>query len=132
LSFRPTTCALCGKPLPISRGTGRPRRFCSAKCRYEARHRRARVVNAGEPIAIPEAPSRDELAASLTFLVDPAAPPAAPEDQLARALLELRMVEGSLRRLGPELPPRLAGPTGKLANALDRELRRSFPEVVNA
>lgn len=129
MSFRPTVCSECGKPLPISAGAGRPRRYCSDVCRYRARHARARE-HAGEPVIPAEpAPDRSELVASLTFLVDPAAAPAAPEDQLARALLEVRTVAGSLRRLRTELAPRLAGPAGKLANALERELRRSFPEV---
>jgi hypothetical protein len=70
--------------------------------------------------------------ASLTLLVDPAATPAAPEDQLARTLLELRVVGSSLRRLEVDLPPRLAGPTGKLASTIDRELERVFPEVARA
>jgi hypothetical protein len=66
------------------------------------------------------------------LLVDPAAAPAAPEDQLARTLLELRVVETSLRRLEGELPPRLAGPTGKLALTIGREVGRYFPEVARA
>lgn len=134
MSFRPTVCAQCGKALPIARGAGRPKRYCDDACRYEARHARDRR-HAGERYELPtpaETPDRDAIAATLTFLVDPNTPPAAPEDQLARALLEVRVVAGSLRRLGPDLPPRLGGPAGKLAGAIDRELRRSFPEVADA
>lgn len=136
MSFRPTVCAApgCGKPLPISRGSGRPRRYCDDRCRYAARHARDR--HRGRELErapiVPEAePDRDELAASLALLVAPRSRPAAPEDQLGRALVELRAVTSRLRVIEPDLPDRLSAPAGKLARGIEREVRRAFPELEN-
>jgi hypothetical protein len=63
------------------------------------------------------------------LLVAPDASPAAPEDQLGRALLELRTVRGRLEAIGPELPPRLGAPAVRLARGIGRELTRAFPEL---
>ena len=43
-------CAWCRRPLPVTSGPGRPRRFCQQSCRqrdYEAR-RRARELDLGD------------------------------------------------------------------------------------
>jgi hypothetical protein len=80
-------------------------------------------------VPAPDPPDREAIAASLALLVAPDAAPAAPEDQLGRALLELRVVRGRLEAIGPSLPPRLGAPASRLARALGRELSRAFPEL---
>jgi hypothetical protein len=82
------------------------------------------------PEVVPQ--DRGELVGALALLVNPTAEPAAPEDQLAGALINLTAIEHGLRRIVPDLPPRLAGPAGKLAAGIGRELRRAYPEVIQA
>lgn len=131
--MRPAACRTCGTPLPVPARAGRPRLYCSARCRYGARHdrdrRREREPRAAVELPPAPEPDRAAIAAELALLVAPAAAPAAPEDQLARALLELRAVGSALERLRHELPPRLAGPAGKLAGTVARGIARSFPEI---
>lgn len=131
-SLRPTVCAECSKPLPIAASTGRPRRYCDDACRYAARRRRdddreLGVAETVEPVELNI--DRERIAASLALLVAPNREPAAPEDQLARMLLELRTVEGRLRALWPDLPPSLRGRAGRVANSVAGAIARAFPDV---
>jgi hypothetical protein len=43
LVTRPTRCARCGCPLPPPARTGRPRDYCSGRCRSLASYHRARA-----------------------------------------------------------------------------------------
>jgi len=94
-------CAHCCAPIVQPLGAGRPRVYCSTRCRV-AGHR-ARVV-------------REEFETIEVFEVAPAeasvsAPPVAPvstDEQVARAILEARMVAGAFLRLGHEVRPAFA------------------------
>ena len=112
-------CVACNAPLTPA-PTGRPRLYCSPRCRKAASRARGRTW---EPA--PGAPvDADPLTAA--FLTGRAT--AAPTDeQLAVVLLELHATAGSLHRLGREARPRLAWRCEKIAGILDAALATYLP-----
>ncbi len=124
-------CAECGTPYPVPpvQGRGRPRLYCSDRCRWRAASRRRRLV----PLPPPDpafAPSREEIAESLASLL-PERPTTRPDEQLVTLLLELQAIAGRLAFVERRLPPRLAGRVGLLEVRLREALRVSFPEAVD-
>ena len=112
-------CAACNAPI-VQPATGRPRLYCSARCRKAATRARARTWWPSE------APAAGTVPVEEAVLVAQAA--AAPtDDQVAAAVLECVALVGSLRRLGHEARPRLAWRCEKLAEILDAGLRDLFP-----
>jgi hypothetical protein len=99
---------------------GRPRLYCSGRCR-QAACRRARAATA---LARAEAlePLGDEHG------VLPAS--AHPDEQVAQAVLEARGLAAALRRLGREARPQLAWRCEGVGSALDQALARYFQEVL--
>jgi len=111
-------CAACSRPLTPA-PTGRPRLYCSPRCRKAASRARARSWWPADPLAGPplDAPA----------LVAPDAPP---DEQVAAAVLETLALAGALHRLGREARPRLAWRCETLAAALDAALADTFAGVV--
>ncbi len=132
LPLRAPVCGECGKALSAPTGTrGRPRKWCSDRCR--ARARRRRVALPWPPVA-PAGYPRDPIVVrrrTIEALVavmegEPAAPPI---DQLAQGLLELDWLAYRLEALERELPRRLAGRASELGSRVRSARRRLFPEI---
>ncbi len=121
-------CVECGQPLdlPARRGRGRPRLYCSDRCRWRAA---ARARRAGRPAFLPgPPPSREEIAGQLAELL-PGAERSRPEEELVSSVLEIKSVAVRLSVLAPRLPARLAGRAGLLAARIAEALEVSFPEA---
>lgn len=126
----PYRCANCGDPIPPRATPGRPRRYCSGRCRTEAYRDRLAAEFLAEPITEPQ-PRPDtliraellEVAAAL--VEDSEAAP--PEDQLTRAVIESRTVASQFRRLEPRLPKGLAWRAGEAGRRIDETLDDLFP-----
>lgn len=113
-----TSCLECGEPI-AQPATGRPRLYCSGRCR-QAAHRRKRLAT--------------ELAAARhlrTVGVEHGSlPPAAdPDQQVAVAILEARNLSGAFLRLGREARPQLAWRCEGVGAALAEALHRYFEEI---
>lgn len=130
-------CPHCSGPMPSSKSRGRPRRWCSDRCRREAS--RARVAerdggweSLGSALAeIPDDPLTVRRA-TLEALADTleGAPAAPPEDQLAECIRHAQVVAFRLRRLAPEVAPALRGRALGLAESITAGLARHFKEVI--
>ena len=123
-------CAQCGRALPPRARTGRPRRYCSGACRTEAsRDRQALEVYVEDveqpPAKLVAAQVREELleVAEAVLVSELSAPP---EDRLARAIVETRVLSTEYGRLAPELPPGLAWRAEDMSTSLDRSVDRLF------
>lgn len=117
-------CEFCGDSLPQAASTGRPRRFCSGRCREGARRERE-MHQVWEPLDRPVAVATvaDDLAA-LDALVDEVN--ASPDDRLARAVLETRNLSHGFRSVAREVRPQLAVRAQKMATALDAAVDENF------
>ncbi len=115
-------CAVCGAPLPPPAGTGagRPRLYCSHRCRQAASRARRQ---AWAPTASAEAPPPEACLVA-------EARTASTDEQTAAAVLEAVALAGSLRRLGREARPQLACRCELLADALDAALAEHFGECL--
>ena len=89
-----TICLECGSPVRRAAG-GRPRLYCSNRCR-QAAHRRRHAVDALFPAGSLEAVGQEHGGLP---------PPTPTEDEVAFAILEARAVAGAFRRLGREACP---------------------------
>lgn len=109
--MRAPTCPVCGDAITPRATPGRPRRYCSGRCRTEAyRTRQALELELGEPLE--DQPNVDtvvraELLDVADALIDDSRS-APPEEQLVRAVIETRNLAHSYRRLAPRLPTGLA------------------------
>ncbi len=122
-------CAECPSPLPPAKGTGRPRRYCSERCRQKGRRRRSALP--WPPAPPPHYPAdpltvrrRTAEALVATMEGEPAAPP---EDQLVQGLLELDWIVFRLAMLERDLPRRLAGRAAQLARRIREARAQLFP-----
>lgn len=105
------TCPVCGDEITPRATPGRPRLYCSGRCRTEAyRDRRATTLELGQPFE--DQPNVDtrvraELLIVADALIDEtrAAPP---DEQLLRAVIETRNLAHFYRRLAPRLAAGLA------------------------
>ncbi|MGO8683318.1 MAG: hypothetical protein ACLQUT_01855 [Thermoleophilia bacterium] len=129
-------CRYCGQPI-IQTGRGRPRIYCSDRCRLaDHRERRAAVearlsFERWEPSEddIWEA-GDDDLASQVLKAnhdVDPAGPVAADDEQVVVAILEARSIAGAFHRLGSQARPALAGRCAMVAKAMLDALDKWFP-----
>lgn len=121
-------CAACNEPLTRA-PTGRPRLYCSPRCRKAASRERARGYTWLPPADPPagldvDVPAPDALAAALV------APDAPLDEQVAGAVLAALTLAGVLHRLGREARPRFAWRCETLAAALDAALADTFAGVV--
>ena len=124
-------CRQCGAklPPPVTK-RGRPRAYCSARCRDEAyRERLGSEIRWDEkefrtPIA-PEVLIAETLPAVDALLEGVNAAP--PPERLARAVIETRVLAHNFRRLEPDLEPALAWRAGEMAETLDSAVEDLFP-----
>jgi hypothetical protein len=101
-------CAWCGRPLPLPKGSGRPRKYCNDSCRYAAKNDRVRLVEgwtAGGVDLHPAAGmSSAELEATVTGLTAGLRdrPEGDAVDRLAAAVIEARVLAAAFGRLAAE------------------------------
>lgn len=123
-------CRQCGTPFEVKPGRGRPRAYCSARCRDEAyRDRLARSVTWDERSApVPaERVAAETLPALEALIADSEAAP--PQERLARAVIETRVLAHNFRRLEPDLEPGLAWRAGEMAETIDEAVDQIFPGI---
>lgn len=108
-------CFWCNEPLRPSR-RGRPRQFCSDRCRQRWRRWRRETLPPVDP----------ELAALAAWLWD--AERGDPDEAVVAAVLRARslipMLRGTARRARPPLAARLV----RVAQALEEALAEAFPD----
>jgi hypothetical protein len=111
----------------VPAAAGRPRYYCSDRCRYADRKRKAQGARlAGDGfVPAPSAARRAELALALA-----GAAAAAPEDRLATLLLELLGIAAQLEHLERDLEPTLRFRSERLRRALVLALDNDFGEVI--
>lgn len=127
----PFQCTVCGDPIAPRPTPGRPRLYCSGRCRTEAyRDRQARSIQPASTIPRPpQAPApviRAEIlqATDALFEAEAAAPPA---ERLARLIIEARVLAHQASLLEPELAPQLAWRVLMLAERITFALDELFP-----
>lgn len=110
-------CQHCGGELPAraSHRAGRPRKFCSDRCRkaaYRQRHQ----------------PSYEP---ALDFVADlpPLPPTPAPDELLARTLLDARCIAATFARLAPVARPQFSWRCERAAVEIARAIDDYFPGV---
>ena len=126
--FRIPNCENCGEALPAYARHGRPRRFCSDRCRRAASRRRAAAGCASwapasfEPASF-EPASFDEFqpAALEAMLVGDAA---STDEQVLAAVLEAQALAGLFARLARIARPQFSWRCAEIADALRAALER--------
>ena len=113
-----TICLECGSPIQQTAG-GRPRLYCSNRCR-QAGHRRRHSLDELSPAA-----SLEPIGQQRGTLP----PPAPTEDQVACAILETRAIAGAFLRLGRGACPQLRWRCEGVGKALAEALSRYFSEL---
>jgi hypothetical protein len=113
-----TICLECGSAIQQT-GGGRPRLYCSNRCR-QAAHRRGHAVDGLLP-----ADRFEEVGQEHGSLP----PPVPTEDQVACAILEARAVAGAFLRLGREACPQLRWRCEGVGKALAEALVCYFREL---
>jgi hypothetical protein len=113
-----TSCLECNEPI-AQPATGRPRLYCSGRCRQAAQRRKH--LTAGL-VATRHLQTVGVEHGSL--------PPAAdPDQQVAVAILEARNLSGAFIRLGREARPQLAWRCEGAGVAITEALHRYFEEI---
>ena len=120
-------CLVCGQRLTVA-PTGRPRRYCSGRCRERAR--RARSAEAfseacltGERSAAPQ-PSAAELTATINQMVG--LPPGPPEEVLQSLVMGARALTAAFGLAARATPPQLAWRCEEMAEQIATALQRFF------
>jgi len=111
-------CLECGGSLRQPR-TGRPKLYCSGRCR-QAAHRRTLTSAQLAPVGRLE---------SIGSQCGALPPSAHPDDQVAAAILEARNLAGAFLRLGREARPQLAWRCEGVGSTLQAALIRYFKEI---
>lgn len=124
-------CESCGTALPARAKTGRPRRYCSPRCRDEA-WRRRQVVDDWvtlEPLE-PRAGNgrREDLVAAAEAILD-AEPIKPPEERLTSAVLESALLAHEFADVAGRVPRGLAWRATGMSDEIQTALRRYFPPV---
>ena len=113
-----TTCGECGAAV-TQPSTGRPRMYCSKRCR-QAAFRRSRSIAVLVPVGRMET-------VGTGYGSLPA--PAHPDDQVARAIFEARGIGAAFFRLGREARPALAWRCEEVGKAIEEALHAYFEEI---
>ena len=113
-----TICLECGAP-PQQTAGGRPRLYCSNRCR-QAAHRRRHAIDRLFPTGSLQPVGHEH---------GTLPPPAPTEDQVACAILEARAVAGAFLRLGREACPQLRWRCEGVGRALTEALACCFSEL---
>ena len=99
-------CKYCNEPLPPKKRRGPPADYCGPRCRTAAHRDRVGYV--------------DWAGAHGVDLPAPApAPGVSPDEQVARTLLEVRSVAGSLKRLSVDARPAFAWRCARLGDGIN-------------
>lgn len=119
-------CAECGRLLPPARGRGRPRIYCTDRCRWRVAQRRRRSFVLPTPLPDP-APGvvQRHIAEDLAGLLS-AEGSGSPEDEIVNAVLELQTLAARMGVAQKRLPARLALRAGLLRAGIVRALREAF------
>ena len=119
-----TACEFCGAPIARA-ATGRPRRYCSGRCRTAAnRERQAFTFGTLDPV------DADAVRALTVEAVEATLAGAAPSDpigQLARAVSETEALAVEYGRLARSTPPNLGARSAEMSDHLRAGLTRLFP-----
>ena len=113
-----TKCVHCGQPLTLAK-RGRPRLYCSNRCRV-AEQRRRHSLAAGEQ----ESPETEAIMRDLLGL------PRDPDEALAQTILLALSLISALHYLSPRARPQFAGRCTALADDIAAVLRTHFPECL--
>jgi endogenous inhibitor of DNA gyrase (YacG/DUF329 family) len=113
-----TTCMECGAAV-TQPTTGRPRMYCSKRCRQAAFRRSGSIAK-----LVPVDHMETVGTAHGTL---PA--PAHPDDQVARAIFEARGIGAAFFRLGREARPALAWRCEEVGKAIEEALHAYFEEI---
>jgi endogenous inhibitor of DNA gyrase (YacG/DUF329 family) len=113
-----TTCMECGAAVPQPT-TGRPRLYCSKRCR-QAAFRRSRSIAKLVPVDHME---------TIGTAHGTLPAPAHPDDQLARAIFEARGIGAAFLRLGREARSQLAWRCERVGEAITEALHAYFEET---
>jgi len=116
-------CEACGEPLPEYAGHGRPRRFCSDRCRRAASRRRA-AAGSWAPAVFESAarePASFEPAALEAMLLGDAA---STDEQVLAAVLEAQALASLFARLARVARPQFSWRCAEIADALCAALER--------
>lgn len=113
---------------PVAK-TGRPRRYCSARCRDEA-YRDRQAADLWEPwdgnVSDTDlARAREEMQPQVDQLLE-GAKAAPPEERLARAIVETQYLAQTYHQLGSEVPPALQWRSLRMSETITAALRRFF------
>ena len=118
-----SACEFCGAPIARA-ATGRPRRYCSGRCRTAANRERSTFAPALESLDV------DAVRALTVEAVDAVLSGAAPSDpvgQLARAVSETEALAVEYGRLARSTPANLAERSAAMGDHLRAGLTRLFP-----
>ncbi len=119
-----SACEFCGAPIARA-ATGRPRRYCSGRCRTAANRERSTFAPAGlDPV------DADAVRALTVEAVDAVLAGAAPSDpigQLAQAVSETEALAVEYGRLARSTPANLAERSAAMSDHLRAGLTRLFP-----
>jgi len=108
-------CVFCAAPIRLAK-TGRPRLYCSSRCRSAALRRR-RSLTTGEAESADQRAMRDMLGL-----------PRDVDEALAQTILLACSVVSALHYLAPRTRPQFAGRCAGLADDVTAALHRHFPE----
>lgn len=125
-------CRQCGAAFEVHSGRGRPRAYCSPRCRDDAyRDRLASEIRWDEETRRQPISSADlvrETIPAIDALLD-STDGAPPPERLARAVIETRVLAHNFRRLEPDLEPSLAWRAGEIAERIDVAVDDLFPTI---
>lgn len=123
-------CAWCGVPLAPPAGRGRPRRYCSSRCRAAAYRSRSRAWSFLSEEAPPLAFAADAELLGLGQGVP--RPEEATAESVSETVLTAIFVCAELRRHSVAAAPPLAARCGAVAEALDAALAHEFGPLLAA
>lgn len=120
-------CEICGHPFSRAR-TGRPRRYCSDRCRKQALRERQQFTLSGPLLAgrVDADALRVDTAAAVAAALEDARP-TDPVDRLTTAVGETETLAVEYARLAKVTPKNLAVRADQMAMHLREGLDRLFP-----
>lgn len=128
------TCPSCREPLPARASTGRPRKYCSARCRddaYRERLAQQEVWQRLDDVQPIDEESLKRMTAEAVAEALNGLPNASPEDRLAQAILESRNLAWHYKALSREIRPDLAWRAERMGDSIMSALRRLFTNEEN-
>jgi hypothetical protein len=115
-------------PAPTRKG-GRQRRYCSHRCRTEAYRDRQAKHEWIDFEPAPQVVTNQQLRAELEAVFDEvliSETRAAPEDRLARAIIESKTLASTYQELSREVEPNLSWRASRMSETLSAAIQRYF------